>query len=63
MCQQRLNTEAVLVKGAITRSTLLSHPLSEGDEQRGILMRFTGGGQQTRAAQMVEKQPVASEQV
>jgi hypothetical protein len=60
-CQQRPNTEAVMVKGTVTASALLAHPLPEGDEQRRILIRFNGDG--TRAAQIFQKQSRASERV
>ncbi|HXX65046.1 MAG TPA: hypothetical protein VEO56_14710 [Bacteroidota bacterium] len=59
--QQRSNTEAVMVQGAVTASPLLPHPLKEGDEQRRTLIWFNGGG--TRAAQMLQKQSRACEQV
>jgi hypothetical protein len=61
--QQRLNTETVIVKSLITGSAHLSHPLPKGDEQRGIPIRLNGGGHRTCAAQILQKQPVAFEQV
>jgi len=61
--QQRLNTETVIVKGLITGSAHLSHPLPKGDEQRRILPLFKRGGHRTGAAQILQKQPVAFEQV